>query len=160
MHCHFGTNNRASLQTRGEARSPGRAKVSCLVSRIRHECPWHKGYIWRLATGCGLTLYKKCHSHNTPGKRYNNTWVETLAENCTTKSKNYYSIKKAISINFKHEIFLWSPNATNQPKWTVELGYICPRELLGPSAVTLTKKLKEQDTTSDIEQQPPFGDRK
>ena len=30
-------------------------------------------------------------------------------------------------------------NATNQPKSTVELGYMCPRELTGPPAVTLTK---------------------
>ena len=30
-------------------------------------------------------------------------------------------------------------NATNQPKSTVELGYMCPRGLLGPPAVTLTK---------------------
>ena len=25
-------------------------------------------YIWRLDTGFGPTLYRKCHSHNTPGK--------------------------------------------------------------------------------------------
>ena len=30
-------------------------------------------------------------------------------------------------------------NATNQPKSTVELGYMCPRGLVGPPAVTLTK---------------------
>ena len=29
--------------------------------------------VWRLDTGCGPTLYKKCHSHNTPGKRHNIT---------------------------------------------------------------------------------------
>ena len=45
-----------------------------------------KVYIWRLDTGCGPTLYRKCHSHNTPGKRHNNTWVEPLAGNCTTSS--------------------------------------------------------------------------
>ena len=33
-------------------------------------------------------------------------------------------------------------NATNQPKSTVTLGYMCPRGLSGPPAVTLTKKLK------------------
>ena len=32
-----------------------------------------KGYIWTLNTVCGPTLYRKCHSHNTPGKRHNNT---------------------------------------------------------------------------------------
>ena len=34
---------------------------------------------------------------------------------------------------------LMLPNATNQPKSTVELGYMCPRGLTGPPAVTLTK---------------------
>ena len=42
--------------------------------------------IWRLDTGCGATLYRKCHYHNTPGKRHKNTWVEPLAGNCTTSS--------------------------------------------------------------------------
>ena len=31
---------------------------------------------------------------------------------------------------------------TNQPKSTIELGYMCPRGLSGPPAVTLTEKLK------------------
>ena len=35
--------------------------------------------------------------------------------------------------------FLMLSNATNQPKSIVELGYMCPRGLLGPPAVTLTK---------------------
>ena len=35
--------------------------------------------------------------------------------------------------------FWCSQNATNQPKSTVELGYMCPRGLSGPPAVTLTK---------------------
>ena len=30
-------------------------------------------------------------------------------------------------------------NATNQPKLTVELGYMCPWGLTGPPAATLTK---------------------
>ena len=33
-------------------------------------------------------------------------------------------------------------NATNQPKSTVELGYMCPRGLTGPPAAALTKWLK------------------
>ena len=32
-----------------------------------------KVFISRLDTGCGPTLYKRCHIHNTPGKRHNNT---------------------------------------------------------------------------------------
>ena len=35
-----------------------------------------KVYIWKLDTGCGPILYRKCHSHNTQGKRHNNTWDE------------------------------------------------------------------------------------
>ena len=35
--------------------------------------------------------------------------------------------------------FWCSQNATNQPKSTVELGYMCPRGISGPPAVTLTK---------------------
>ena len=34
---------------------------------------------------------------------------------------------------------LMRSNATNQPQSTVELGYMCPRGLTGPPAVTLTK---------------------
>ena len=33
-------------------------------------------------------------------------------------------------------------NASNQPKSTVELGYMCPRGLTCPPVVTITKKLK------------------
>ena len=40
---------------------------------------------------------------------------------------------------FKHGKFLCSQNATNQSKSTVEFGYMCPRGLFGPPAVTLTK---------------------
>ena len=39
----------------------------------------------------------------------------------------------------KHGNFDALKNATNQPKSTVELGYMCPRGLTGPPAVTLTK---------------------
>ena len=37
-------------------------------------------------------------------------------------------------------------NTTNRPKSTVELGYMCPRGLLGPPAKTVTKKLKHEKT--------------
>ena len=42
-------------------------------------------------------------------------------------------------MNFDTENFDALKNATNQPKSTVELGYMCPRGLSGPPAVTLTK---------------------
>ena len=64
------------LQTRGETRCPGGVSVSCLASRTGHEYPRHnKGYIWRLDTGCGPTLYRKCHIHNTPGN-ISNTFTQ------------------------------------------------------------------------------------
>ena len=40
---------------------------------------------------------------------------------------------------FKYRKFWCSENATNQPRSTVELGYMCPRGLSGPPALTLTK---------------------
>ena len=70
------------LQTRGETRCPGGVSVSCLASRTCNKSV----YIWRLDTGRGPTLYRKCHSHNIPGKMHNNTWVEPLVGNCTTSS--------------------------------------------------------------------------
>ena len=47
--------------------------------------------------------------------------------------------KITISINFNSENFDALKTPTNQPKSTVELGYMCPRGLSGPPAVTLTK---------------------
>ena len=94
MHRHCGTNNRAPRWTftdpckpevkpgaREESASPAWQAASAMNARDTT-----KVYIWRLDTGCGLTLYRKFHSHNTPGKRYNNTWVEPLAGYCTTSS--------------------------------------------------------------------------
>ena len=46
--------------------------------------------------------------------------------------------KTTISINFNTEN-VDALNATDQPKSIVELGYMCPRGLSGPLAVTLTK---------------------
>ena len=80
MHCHCGTNNGAPRWTLTNPCKPevwsGGVSVSCLASRTRHECQRHNESVYKEAnTGCGPTLYKKCHSHNTPGKRHNNTWV-------------------------------------------------------------------------------------
>ena len=86
MHCHYDTNNRAPRWTftdpckpevrpgaREESASPTWLAVPAMNSRDTT-----KVYVWRLDTGCGPTLYRKCHSNNTPGKRHNNTWVEPL----------------------------------------------------------------------------------
>ena len=94
MHRHCGTNNRAPQWTftdpckpqarpgaQEESASPAWLAAPAMIARDTT-----KVYIWRLDTGCGPKLYRKCHSHNTPGKRHNNTWVEPLAGNCTTSS--------------------------------------------------------------------------
>ena len=94
MHCHCGTNNRAPRWTftdpcKPEVRPGAReesASPSWQAAPAMNARDTTKVYIWRLDTGCGPTLYRKCHSHNTPGQRHNNTWVEPLAGNCTTSS--------------------------------------------------------------------------
>ena len=94
MHRHCGINNRVPRWTfmdpcKPEVR-PGAQEESAspawLAAPAMNARDTTKVYIWRLDTGCGPTLYKKCHSHNTPGKSHNNTRVESLAGNCTTSS--------------------------------------------------------------------------
>ena len=85
MHWHYGTNNRAPRWTftdpckpevrpdaREESASPAWLAAPAMNARVTT-----KVYIWRLDTGCVPTLYRKCHSHNTPGKRHNKTWIQT-----------------------------------------------------------------------------------
>ena len=76
MHCHCGTNNRAPRWTftdpcKPEVR-PGAREESAspvwLAAPAMNAQNTTKVYIWRLVTGCGPTLYRKCHSHNTPRK--------------------------------------------------------------------------------------------
>ena len=76
MHCHCGTNNRAPRWTftdpcKPEVR-PGAQEESAssawLAAPAMNARDTTKVYIWRFDTGCGPTLYRKCHSHNTPGK--------------------------------------------------------------------------------------------
>ena len=94
MHCHCGTNNRAPRWTftdpcKPEVRPGAReesASPAWLAAPAMNARDTTKVYTLRPDTGCGSTLYRKCHSHNTPGKRHNNTWVEPLAGNCTTSS--------------------------------------------------------------------------
>ena len=81
MHCHSGSNNRAPLWTftdpckpevrpgyRDESASPAWLAAPAMNARKNNKSLYI--YIWRLDTGRGPTLYMKCHSHNTPGKRY------------------------------------------------------------------------------------------
>ena len=78
MHCHCGTNNRAPRWTftdpcKPEVRPGAReesASPAWLAAPAMNARDTTKVYIWRLDTGCGPTLYRKCHSHNTPEKGY------------------------------------------------------------------------------------------
>ena len=91
MHYHCGTNKRAPRWTftdpcKPEVRPGAReesASPAWLAAPAMNARDTTKVYIWRLDTGCGPTLYRKCHSHNTPGKGII-TRVEPLAGNCTT----------------------------------------------------------------------------
>ena len=68
MHCHCGTNNRAprwtftdpcKLEVRPGARRES-ASPAWLAAPAMNARDTTKVYIWRLDTGCGPTLYRKC----------------------------------------------------------------------------------------------------
>ena len=93
MHCHCGTNNRAPRWTftdpcKSEAR-PGAREESASPAWL--AAPAMNARDTTNGIYGGLILDVDWHyigslSHNTPGKRHNNTWVEPLAGNCTTSS--------------------------------------------------------------------------
>ena len=76
MHCQCGTNNRAPRWTFTDPCKPevipGAREVSVSPSWLAAPAmiarDTTKVYIWRLDTGCWPTLFRKCHSHNAPGK--------------------------------------------------------------------------------------------
>ena len=76
MRYHCDTNNRAPWWTfthpcKPEVRPGAReesASPAWLAAPAMNARDTTKVYIWRLDTGCGPKLYRKCHSHNTPGK--------------------------------------------------------------------------------------------
>ena len=80
---------------------------------------------WSLAKQSGLKMWKVMPKVPKQGKSQKG-WC-----NKPTKLQFHFILK--------HGKFLCSPNTTNQPKSIVELGYMCPRWLFGPPAVTLTK---------------------
>ena len=73
MHCHCGTNNKTPRWTftdpcKQEARPGAREKSASpawLAAPAMNARDTTKVYIWRLDTGCGPTLYRKSHSHNS-----------------------------------------------------------------------------------------------
>ena len=110
MHCHCGTNNRAPRWTftdpcKPEVRPGAREEsvsLAWLAAPAMNARDTTKVYIWRLDTVCELTLYRKCHSHNTPGKRHINTRVEPLAGNCTTSSSYLVAFYDTLGIRRTH----------------------------------------------------------
>ena len=103
MHCHCGTNNRAPRWTftdpckpevrpgaREESASPAWLAAPAMNARDT------KVYIWRLDTGCGPTLYRKCHSHNTPGKGH---------KEITSGSRIIKKTMDAVNFHISHEAF-------------------------------------------------------
>ena len=130
MHRHCGTNNRAPRWTftdpwKPEVRPGAReesASSAWLAAPAMNARDTTKVYKWWLDTWCGPTLYRKWHSHNTPGIRHNNTWVEPFAGNCTTRStrqrrqvwqkckiqKNWCTVTVAPTIEH-HGGHLWTP---------------------------------------------------
>ena len=72
MHCHCGTNNRAPRWTftdscKPEVRPGAReesASPAWLAAPAMNARNTTKVYIWRLDTGCGQALYRKCHSQS------------------------------------------------------------------------------------------------
>ena len=83
MYCHCGTNNRAPQWTftdpcKPEVRPGAReesASPAWLAAPAMNARDTTKVYILRPDTRCGSTLYRKCHSHNTPGKRHNTVMI-------------------------------------------------------------------------------------
>ena len=115
MHRHCGTNNRVPRRTftdpcKPEVRPGSReesASTAWLAAPATNARDTTKVYIRRLETGCGPTLYRKCHSHNPPGKRHNNTWVEPLAGNFTPaphgKVPNQTDFQEIIAVILRHD---------------------------------------------------------
>ena len=65
-----------------------------------------------------------------------------MPEKCRNKVKPMDRVINPQNYNFNQfedRKFWCSQNDTNQPKSTVELGYMCPRGLTGPPAVILAK---------------------
>ena len=152
MHCHCGTNNRAPRWTftdpcKPEVR-PGAREESAspvwLAAPAMNALDTTKVYTWRPETGCGPTLYRKCHSYNTPGKRHNNTWVEPLAGNCITSSTRqreqvWQKCKILCSVSMSLFLFGLSIYAVNFRGWdTKRLLIRCIRNFISDKLIIWT----------------------
>ena len=75
-------------------------------------------------------------------KQWNLKSWKVMTQKCLNKLKPKGMMNKPTKLQFQSILtrkILMLSNATNQPKSTVELGYMCPRGLFDPPAVTLTK---------------------
>ena len=103
---HHGGHSRTPANQRWDQVRKESASPAWLATPAMNARDTTKVYIWRLDTGCGPTLYtcRKCHSHNTPGKKHNNNWVEPLAGNCIKCAKHW-----------------WNPTSPQSPKMILSL---------------------------------------
>ena len=98
MHCHCGTNNREPLWTftnpckpearpgvREESASPAWLAAPAVNARDT------KVYKWSLDTGCGLTLYRKCHSHNIDFLANQKAWLPYLWNQSEQQQLGYFN---------------------------------------------------------------------
>ena len=111
MHCDCGTNNRAPRWTftdpcKPEVRPGAReesASPAWLAAPAMNARDKTKVYIWRLDTGCGPTLYRKCHSPQTHQEKgiitleWHNKGIITLKRNMTAKKYLWSYTKFACS---------------------------------------------------------------
>ena len=113
---HHGGHSRTPANQRWD-QVPGRSQR--LLLGEPHP-PWMpatttKVYIWRLDTGCGPKLYRKCHSHNTPGKRHNNTWVDWYK--LDLKLVNTSIPKISYISNNMFQLYLWTQLFFSSMSW-------------------------------------------
>ena len=162
MHCHCGTNNRAPWWTftdpcKPEAK-PGAweesASPSWIAAPAMNARDTTKVYIWRLDTGCGATLYRKCHSHKKQALIFHQAFTlherlfssKTVAEGCSklkspeTRQVQERSVERKDCMNFK---CLFSEGI----KANIPLVY---REITG----VLAAEKKSKDLTQSYDKSP------
>ena len=118
MYCHCGTNNRVPRWTftdpcKPEVRPGAReesASPAWLAAPAMNARDTTKVYTWRLDTGCGSTLYRKCHSHNTPGKRHNNDKICFIPNSLNQFSVIPFAFDFAFKMHNKEKSFQHSVN--------------------------------------------------
>ena len=136
MHCHCGTNNRAPRWTFMDPCNMRRhfyLDVYIILNRIQFT-------IWII---CAFRVLNP--RQWSLAKQSNSKSWKVIPKSVKSSLSQIGWCDRPTKLQFQSILtlkILMLSNATNQPKSTVELGYMCPQGLLGPPAVTLTKKLK------------------